>query len=338
MTFSEFGRRVSENASGGTDHGAGSLMFMGREQGESRACSRKYPSLAPGDSFHGDLEYNVYFRPVCAGIGKHGRKTPSAHPRQHIPALPLRLARNVKIATKTTMLLGGAAGMAAAYARRSRRKSAASRKHRASHQNQLIPRGGFCLADELSLELSYFEKVVGQRPSRLACGLLGPTGLSSAPHSGQALDWAGTLATQLGQISGGIHSHLSHAGYSSSVFKFRPENVVVVRGFHVLHVMGRRAQGGETQHAEHFHGRFPFANKFSLDPFQAEWRAISMTSRTRALARPRPRKCGWTGRSRGPSDVPAAELWWSVASPRPGLAAGEQGQIAPTIDFLAPLE
>jgi uncharacterized protein (DUF1501 family) len=77
MTFSEFGRRVSENASGGTDHGAGSLMFMAGSKVKGGLLG-KYPSLAPGDLVNGDLKYNVDFRSVYAGVLEAWLKTPSA--------------------------------------------------------------------------------------------------------------------------------------------------------------------------------------------------------------------------------------------------------------------
>src|SRR6185436_1822197 len=50
MTFSEFGRRVGENASGGTDHGAASVMFVAGTK-ISPGLLGKYPSLAPADLF-----------------------------------------------------------------------------------------------------------------------------------------------------------------------------------------------------------------------------------------------------------------------------------------------
>ena len=77
MTFSEFGRRVSENASGGTDHGAGSLMFMAGSKVKAGLLGR-YPSLAPGDLLNGDLRYHVDFRSVYAGVLEPWLKTPSA--------------------------------------------------------------------------------------------------------------------------------------------------------------------------------------------------------------------------------------------------------------------
>jgi len=77
MTFSEFGRRVSENASGGTDHGAGSLMFMAGSKVKAGLLG-KYPSLAPTDLANGDLKSHVDFRSVYAGVLETWLKTPSA--------------------------------------------------------------------------------------------------------------------------------------------------------------------------------------------------------------------------------------------------------------------
>ena len=77
MTFSEFGRRVTENASGGTDHGAGSLMFMAGGKVKAGLLG-KYPSLAPADLVNGDLKYQVDFRSVYAGVLEGWLNTPSA--------------------------------------------------------------------------------------------------------------------------------------------------------------------------------------------------------------------------------------------------------------------
>lgn len=67
MTFSEFGRRVSENASGGTDHGAASVMFVAGDKIKAGLLG-KYPSLAPSDLLNGDLKYTTDFRSVYAGV------------------------------------------------------------------------------------------------------------------------------------------------------------------------------------------------------------------------------------------------------------------------------
>ena len=48
MTFSEFGRRVAENANGGTDHGAAAPMFVIGHKVKA-GLHGIYPSLAPRD-------------------------------------------------------------------------------------------------------------------------------------------------------------------------------------------------------------------------------------------------------------------------------------------------
>ena len=77
MTFSEFGRRLTENANGGTDHGAAAPMFMVGEKLKAGLLG-KYPSLAPGDLLNGDIQYSVDFRSVYAGVLEGWLKTPSA--------------------------------------------------------------------------------------------------------------------------------------------------------------------------------------------------------------------------------------------------------------------
>jgi uncharacterized protein (DUF1501 family) len=76
MTFSEFGRRVSENANGGTDHGAAAPMFVIGDKVKAGLLG-KYPSLAPLDLFQGDLKYHVDFRSVYAGVLEQWLKTKS---------------------------------------------------------------------------------------------------------------------------------------------------------------------------------------------------------------------------------------------------------------------
>jgi uncharacterized protein (DUF1501 family) len=76
MTFSEFGRRVAENASSGTDHGAAAPMFVIGEKVKAGLLG-KYPSLAPADLFQGDLKYQVDFRSVYAAVLQSWLKTRS---------------------------------------------------------------------------------------------------------------------------------------------------------------------------------------------------------------------------------------------------------------------
>jgi len=63
LTFSEFGRRVTENASLGTDHGTASEMFVigGKVKGGMYGA---YPSLSDLDQ--GDLKFTTDFRNVYA--------------------------------------------------------------------------------------------------------------------------------------------------------------------------------------------------------------------------------------------------------------------------------
>ncbi|BCU76763.1 DUF1501 domain-containing protein [Luteolibacter sp. LG18] len=75
MTFSEFGRRVGENASGGTDHGQGSCLFT-LGQGVKGGLYGKYPSLT--DLTQGDLKFNTDFRGIYATVLEDWLKTPSA--------------------------------------------------------------------------------------------------------------------------------------------------------------------------------------------------------------------------------------------------------------------
>jgi uncharacterized protein (DUF1501 family) len=77
MTFSEFGRRVTENANGGTDHGAAAPMFIVGNKVKAGLLGQ-YPSLAPQDLYQGDVKYNVDFRSVYAGVLENWLKTKSA--------------------------------------------------------------------------------------------------------------------------------------------------------------------------------------------------------------------------------------------------------------------
>ncbi|MBA2747010.1 MAG: DUF1501 domain-containing protein, partial [Flavisolibacter sp.] len=66
FSFSEFGRRVSQNASGGTDHGTANNMFMISGGLKEKGLLNKMPDL--GDLDEGDLKYNVDFKSVYATI------------------------------------------------------------------------------------------------------------------------------------------------------------------------------------------------------------------------------------------------------------------------------
>jgi uncharacterized protein (DUF1501 family) len=67
MTFSEFGRRLAQNANGGTDHGAPAPMFVVGPKVKAGMLGR-FPSLAPKDLFNGDPRFTTDFRSVYAGV------------------------------------------------------------------------------------------------------------------------------------------------------------------------------------------------------------------------------------------------------------------------------
>lgn len=70
LAFSEFGRRVEQNASNGTDHGtAGPLFLFGdMVRATKSGLLGEYPSLAPERLDQGDLVYNTDFRSVYAAV------------------------------------------------------------------------------------------------------------------------------------------------------------------------------------------------------------------------------------------------------------------------------
>ena len=65
MTFSEFGRRVAENASGGTDHGEAAPLFL-VGGGVKGGVYAKHPSL--DDLDNGDVKFTTDFRSVYATV------------------------------------------------------------------------------------------------------------------------------------------------------------------------------------------------------------------------------------------------------------------------------
>jgi uncharacterized protein (DUF1501 family) len=69
VTMSEFGRRVKENASGGTDHGSGSCMFLLGGGVNGGKVYADWPGLAPEQLFGpGDLSPTTDFRTVLGEV------------------------------------------------------------------------------------------------------------------------------------------------------------------------------------------------------------------------------------------------------------------------------
>ena len=68
FTFSEFGRRVEQNASNGTDHGTANNMFLISGGLKQKGLINPMPNLT--DLNEGDLKYNVDFKNVYATVLK----------------------------------------------------------------------------------------------------------------------------------------------------------------------------------------------------------------------------------------------------------------------------
>lgn len=69
FTFSEFGRRVSQNASGGTDHGTANNMFLIGGALKQQGIINAMPDL--NDLEEGDLKYKIDFKNVYATVLKN---------------------------------------------------------------------------------------------------------------------------------------------------------------------------------------------------------------------------------------------------------------------------
>ena len=69
FTFSEFGRRVSQNASGGTDHGTANNMFLIGGALKQKGIINEMPDL--NDLSEGDLKYKIDFKTVYATVLKN---------------------------------------------------------------------------------------------------------------------------------------------------------------------------------------------------------------------------------------------------------------------------
>jgi uncharacterized protein (DUF1501 family) len=66
MTFSEFGRRVAQNASGGTDHGTANNVFMISKGLKKKGFLNGTPDLSRLDQ--GDLIHQLDFRSIYATL------------------------------------------------------------------------------------------------------------------------------------------------------------------------------------------------------------------------------------------------------------------------------
>jgi len=67
LTFSEFGRRVKQNAAGGTDHGTANNVFIIGKNLKKTGFYNEAPNLSDLDA-NGDLRYSIDFRSIYATI------------------------------------------------------------------------------------------------------------------------------------------------------------------------------------------------------------------------------------------------------------------------------
>lgn len=90
LSFSEFGRRVGQNASGGTDHGTAAPMFLAGPMVRAGLLGT-YPSLTDLDD--GDLKFTTDFRAVYGGVLQGWL---AADPRKVIdaPVRPMNVVRS----------------------------------------------------------------------------------------------------------------------------------------------------------------------------------------------------------------------------------------------------
>jgi uncharacterized protein (DUF1501 family) len=72
MIFSEFGRRVAENGSGGTDHGTANQVYLLGGGLTQKGIQNAPPNLSDLDQ--GDLKHQLDFRNIYAGILQHWLK------------------------------------------------------------------------------------------------------------------------------------------------------------------------------------------------------------------------------------------------------------------------
>ena len=67
LTFSEFGRRVQQNAANGTDHGTANQVFLIGNQLKKQGFYNSMPDLSNLDE-NGDLKYDIDFREIYTSV------------------------------------------------------------------------------------------------------------------------------------------------------------------------------------------------------------------------------------------------------------------------------
>lgn len=88
VTLSEFGRRVSQNGTDGTDHGHGNMVLALGGGVNGRRVHGSWTGLAPGQLVDGDLPGRTDYRDVLANVLTRRTSTTSAHLTTAFPGLP----------------------------------------------------------------------------------------------------------------------------------------------------------------------------------------------------------------------------------------------------------
>jgi uncharacterized protein (DUF1501 family) len=68
VTLTEFGRRIEENGSGGTDHGFGQAVFLLGDGVKGGQVHGTWPGIAPADLVDGDLDTTTDYRNLLASV------------------------------------------------------------------------------------------------------------------------------------------------------------------------------------------------------------------------------------------------------------------------------
>jgi uncharacterized protein (DUF1501 family) len=68
ITLTEFGRRIEENGSGGTDHGFGQSVFLMGDGVKGGQVHGLWPGIAPADLIDGDLDATTDYRNLLAEV------------------------------------------------------------------------------------------------------------------------------------------------------------------------------------------------------------------------------------------------------------------------------
>lgn len=90
LVMTEFGRRVAENGSAGTDHGHGGVMFVLGGHANGGQVHTQWPGLDPASLGNGDLPITTDYRDVLAEIVALRLRNPSLAEifPQHTPQFP----------------------------------------------------------------------------------------------------------------------------------------------------------------------------------------------------------------------------------------------------------